>query len=188
MQLNNPNLWSAITFLIGLAMELAGYQSEKLAYVLFFVSGLLLLYSAIQTARLPGGLVPKLRASWTVRFGGKLPLREAARVAYEAARTHKTLWAHAAENLGTDRSPDGILDYVATYFGMYVPIIAKRPPSTLDEVIDMQQVGKGTFVAGAQRLEMNDGHTVFTDLRVAAKDVRLVVARMSEKVFSEDTG
>ena len=188
MQLNTPNLWTAITFFVGLAMQLAGYQSKEFAYLLFIASGLLFLYSAVQTARLPGGLVPKLRASWKLRFGGKLLLREAARVAYEAARKHKTLWAHAAEKLGTDHSPDGILDYVATYFGMHVPIIGKRPPSTLDEVIDMEQSGKGTFEGGAQRLEMNDGHTVYTDLRVAAKDVKLVVAKMSEKVFPEGNG
>ncbi|AOF85157.1 hypothetical protein BSY239_3474 [Hydrogenophaga sp. RAC07] len=33
------------------------------------------------------------------------------------------------------------------------------------------------------RLEMNDGHTVFTDLRVKLKDVKLVVNKLSEKVL-----
>lgn len=185
MRLNNPNVWTAITFFVGLAMQLAGYQSKEFAYLLFTISGVLFLYSLIVTATLPGGFVSKFRASWTLRFGGKLPLHEAARVAYEAARKHKTLWAHAAEKLGTDHSPNGILDYVATYFGMHVPVIGKRPPSTLDEVIDTKGAGKGTFEGGAQRLEMNDGRTVFTDLRVDAKDVKFVVAKMSEKVFPD---
>lgn len=188
MKLNNPTLWTAITFFVGLAMQLGGYQSKEFAYLLFGASGLLLLYSVLQTARLPGGLISKLRASWTLRFGGDLPLHEAARVAYEAARKNNTAWAHAAEKLGTDLSPAGVLDYVATYFGMHVPIIGKRPPSTLDEVIDMKQAGRGTFEGGALRLEMNDRHTVFTDLRVKSKDVKLVVAKMSEKVFPDGRG
>lgn len=185
MKLNNPNLWTAITFFVASAMQLGGYQSKESAYALFAISAALFLYSAFVTAGLPGALLPKWNASWALAFGGKLPLHVAARVAYEAARKHDTLWAHAAEKLGTDHSPNGILDYVATYFGMHVPIIGKRPPSTLDEVIDTKSAGRGTFEGGAQRLKMNDGHTVFTDLRVAAKDVKLVAAKMSEKVFPD---
>jgi hypothetical protein len=188
VKLNNPNLWTAITFFVASAMQLGGYQSKGIAYALFTISAALLLYSAFLTAVLPGTLVEKWNASWALAFGGRIPLNVAARVAYEAARKHGTLWAHAAERLGTDHSPSGILDYVATYFGMHVPIIGKRPPSTLDEVIDTKSAGKGTFEGGAQRLAMNDGHTVFTDLRVAAKDVKVVVAKLSEKVFPGGSG
>jgi hypothetical protein len=185
LKLNNPNLWTAITFFVASGMQLGGYQSKATAYALFLISAALFLYSAFLTFKLPGGLLLKWNGSWALRFGGKLPLHIAAQIAYEAARKHGTLWAHAAEKLGTDPSPNGIIDYVATYFGMHVPIVGKRPPSTLDEVIDTKAAGKGTFEGGAQRLEMHDGHTVFTDLRVAAKDVKFVVAKMSEKVFPD---
>lgn len=185
MKFNNPNLWTAITFFVGVALQLGGYQCKECAYLLFIVSGVLLIYSAIETARLPGSFLSKFRASWALRFGGRLALHDATRIAYEAARKNNTLWAHAAERLGVDKSPNGVLNYVATYFGMHVPITGKRLPSTLDEVIDTKTVGKGTFEGGAQRLELADGHTVFIDLRVATKDVRKVVKVMSEKVFPD---
>jgi hypothetical protein len=188
VKLNNPNLWTAITFFVASAMQLGGYQSKGIAYALFTISAALFLYSAVLTADLPGTIGRKWDASWVLAFGGAIPLHVAARVAYEAARKNGTLWAHAAERLGTDHSPSGILDYVATYFGMHVPIVGKRPPSTIDEVIDMKSAGKGTFEGGAQRLVMSDAHTVFTDLRVAAKDVKVVVAKMSAKVFPGGKG
>jgi len=183
--LKNQNMWTAVLFLIGTALQVGGFQSTWLAYMCFALSGGLLLFSLIHSLRVPGGFLPKWDAWWSLRLGGKLALPDAARIAYEAARKNKTLWAEAAERLGVDNTPAGILDYVATYFGMHVPIIGKRPPSTVDEMIDMKQAGKGTFEGGATRLEMNDGHTVFTDLRVCAKDVKLVVKKLSEKVFPD---
>ena len=101
---------------------------------------------------------------------------------------HSERWSPAVQSdpiatLALDNSPAGILDYVATYFGMHVPIVGKRAPSTVDEMVDMKQAGEGTFEGGATRLEMNDGHTVFTDLRVRAKDVKFVVEKLSAKVF-----
>jgi len=188
MHLKNPNMWAAVTALVGSGLQLGGYQSQPVAYGCFAVTALLLLYSAIRTAMLPGGAKGRWRAFWALRFGGEVPLPVAAQLAYETARKKNSLWAHAAERLGTDTSPTGILDYVATYFGMHVPITGKRPPSTADEIIDTTQAGRGTFEGGAVRLELDDGRTVFTDLRVAAKDVRLVIAKMSEKVFPGGRG
>jgi len=185
MTLKNQNMWTAVLFLIGTALQVGGFQSTWLAYTCFILGGGLLLFSLIQSLSVPGGFLPKLDAWWSLRLGGTLALRDAARIAYEAARKNKTLWAEAAERLGVDSSPEGILDYVATYFGMHVPIIGRRPPSTVDETIDMRQAGKGTFEGGASRLAMHDGHTVFTDLRVNAKDVKRVVKKLSEKVFPD---
>lgn len=185
MTLKNQNLWTAVLFLIGTALQVGGFQSKWLAYTCFILGGGLLLFSLILSLSVPGGFLPKLDAWWSLRLGGTLALRDAARIAYEAARKKNTLWAEAAERLGVDNSPDGILDYVATYFGMHVPIIGRRPPSTVDETIDMRQFGKGTFEGGASRLEMHDGHTVFTDLRVSANDVKCVVKKFSEKVFPD---
>lgn len=188
MTLKNQNMWTAVLFLVGTALQLGGFQSRWFSYLCFVLGGGLLLYSGIQTARVPGGFLPKWHAWWALRIGGNLALHDAARVAYEAARKNDTLWAHAAEKLGVDKSPAGILDYVATYFVMHVPIVGKRPPSTVDETIDMKQAGRGTFEGGAMRLEMSDGHTAFIDLRVKSSDVKLVVAKMSEKVFSDGKG
>lgn len=185
--LNNQNMWTAVLFFIGTALQLGGFQSTWLAYTCFILGVGLFLFSLIQSRRVPGGFLPKIDTWRSLRLGGKLALCDAARIAYEAARKNKTLWAKAAERLGVDNSPAGILDYVATYFGMHVPIIGNRPPSTVDETIDMEQAGKGAFKGGATRLEMNDGYTVFTDLRVSAKDVKLVVKKLSEKVFPDGT-
>ena len=187
MKLTNPNLWTIVLFLIGTALQLGGFQSKEMAYLCFFVAAMLLLYSSFVTASVPGGFVSKWTASWALRFGGTVSLRDAARVAYEAARKNNTFWAHAAERLGTDRSPDGVLDYVATYFGMHVPIIGQRPPSTTEERIDMREAARGNFVGGARRLEMTDGHTTYTELRVAVQDMKVVVEKMREKVFADGT-
>jgi len=183
--LKNQNLWTAVLFFVGTGLQLGGFQSAWVAYLCFALCGGLLAHGIYQSARVPGGLRPKWDAWWSLGLWGTLALHDAARIAYEGARKNKTLWAEAAERLGTDTSADGILDYVATYFGMQVPIIGKRRPSTVDEVIDTAQTGKGSFEGGATRFELNDGRTVFTDLRVKAKDVKLVVNKMSEKVFPD---
>jgi|GEM_PF-1763218 len=183
MTLKSQNMWTAVLFLTGTALQVGGFQSMWLAYMCFILSGGLLLFSLIQSLRVPGGFLPKFDAWRSLLLGGKLALHDASRIAYEAARKNKTLWAEAAERLGVDNSPAGILDYVSTYFGMHVPIIGKRAPSTVDETIDMKQAGEGTFGGGGTRLEMSDGHTVFTDLRVSAKDVKFVVEKLSDKVF-----
>lgn len=52
----------------------------------------------------------------------------------------------------------------------------------------MKQAGRGTFEGSAMRLEMSDGYTAFIDLRVKSSDVKLVVAKMSEKVFPDGKG
>lgn len=188
MTLTNQNMWTALLFLLGSGLQISGFQAQWAANTCFVVSAGLLLCSLIETANVPGGITSKWHALLALRLGGKLSLRDAARIAYEGGRKNNTLWAAAAERMGTDRTPNGVLDYVATYFGMTVPIIGKRPPSTLDETIETTMSGRGTFEGGAERLEMNDEYTVFTDLRVKAKDVKLVVAKMSEKVFEDGAG
>lgn len=188
MNLFNQNMWTAVLFLVGTGIQVSGYQSLWLAYACYALSLGTLLWSLIVTLRVPGGLAPKWHTWIALQLGGKLALRDAARIAYEAARKHGTAWAHAAEKMGVDKSPAGVLDYVATYFGMHVPLVGKRPPSTLDETIDIRTGPKGSFEGGAERLEMDDEHTVFTDLRVKAKDVKTVVAKMSEKIFPDGMG
>ncbi len=91
MKLNNPSLWTAITFFVASGMQLGGYQSKEVAYMLFAVSGVLFLYSAALTLLLPGGAGAKWHALRALMFGGKLPLHVASQVAYEAARKHGTL-------------------------------------------------------------------------------------------------
>ncbi len=187
--LKNPNFWSVITFLIGSGLQLGGYQNKYVSWTCFGISGLLFLYALFELALLPGTFGSRRRAFWTLRFGGMIPLHIAGAIAYEEARARGTLWAHAAERLGIEQSPEGILDYVATYFGMKVPIWGVRPPSERLEKIDMAAASHGTFSGGAKKLEIHDQATsVFVDLRVAAKDVRSVVGVMREKVFPECTG
>ena len=187
--LKNPNTWAVIMFLVGTALQLGGYQNVIVAWGCLLIALCLVIYGLFEIAALPGLFRNKRRAFWTLRFGGKIPLSIAAVIAYEEARANKTLWAKAAERLGTVQSPEGILDYVATYFGMKVPIWGVRPPLERLEQIDAKVVGRGQFSSGATKLFINDNSTaVFVDLRVAVKDVRVVVSAMREKVFPDGSG
>ncbi|RYE52332.1 MAG: hypothetical protein EOP20_15100 [Hyphomicrobiales bacterium] len=122
MKMTNPNLWTISVFLIGTGLRLGGYQSKPVFHLCFVGATLLFLYSAVVvTASVPRGLIPKWHAFCALRFGRTVSLRDAARDAYEVACKNSTLWAHAAEILGIDRSPDGVLDYVATTLACTFP-------------------------------------------------------------------
>jgi hypothetical protein len=60
-----------------------------------------------------------------------IPLRDAARMAYE--RTRGTLFAEIAERFG--ETPNGILRYYEHHFFLRYPIYAERTPSTISELI-----------------------------------------------------
>jgi len=182
MSLNNPNLLALVTFLAGSGITLSGIQIPLLGFSLLAASCILMGYAVFETRNVPGSFVEKFRLFWTLRFGGQVPLPVAARLAYEAARRERTVWADAAEKLSVDTSPEAVLDYVATYFGMHVPITGQRAPSTLDEVINPDTARKGSFEGGAQQLVMDDNRTIYTQLRVSAGDVRTMTALLTDNV------
>jgi len=110
-----------------------------------------------------------------------MPLPEAARLLYEDAREHRTLLASASERLGGQRSPEEILDYMATYIVGDVPILGVRPPSTRREIIEPLMARTGTFSGGAALLVLRDrAKTPFQDLRVRRRDLRRLRRELRE--------
>jgi hypothetical protein len=107
----------------------------------------------------------------------------AARIAYEEARAHDSVWAHAAERLAVDKSPEGILDYMAGYFAGDHQLYGRRVPSTRLEAIDQFQAKHRTFTEGAKILYLRDqGRTMFSDLQVVKKDLKTVRKVMRESL------
>lgn len=147
------------------------------------VAAVLLLYALLAWLMLPTRYRWSLGALGILTFSGKIPLPDAARIAYEEARACDSIWAHAAERLAVDKSPDGILDYIACYFAGETQLYGKRKPSERLEKIDTFQAKQGTFTEGAKYLCLRaQAKTVFSDIRVATKDLRSVVRQMRESL------
>lgn len=138
-------------------------------------TALLIAYALATWLQFPIGYRWTFSALRSVTFGGKIALSDAARIAYEEARAHDSVWAHAAERLAVDKSPEGILDYMAGYFAGDHQLYGRRAPSTRLEVIDPFQAKHGAFREGAKRLYLRDqGRTMFSDLQVAKRDLKTV--------------
>lgn len=187
MLLSSQGFWGVIFFLLGTGLQLGGFQSKPVAWGCMAIGALGVCIALWEALMLPGSLITRVMVPFSLTFRRKIPLPLAARLAYEDARKNKTLWAEAAQR-GADPSPEGVLDYVGTFFGMSVPIWGKHPPSTLDEVIDSTLARRGNFVGGAQRLEIRNSPEVFTDLWVRASDVRQVRKLMGQTVFPSGGG
>jgi len=129
---------------------------------------------------LPGGI------RWAkARFGSWMPLSDAARQTYQEARRIGSIVADAAERLGPDKSPEGILNYIAAYIALNVPVWGTRLPSTKREQIDSVQARTGAFRDGATTFRpRGNPQTVFTDLCIARKDMQRLMddVRSSLKV------
>ncbi len=128
---------------------------------------------------------PNFRMSWNsvkeLSFGGNIGLEKATQIAYEEARASDSIWAHAAERLSVDKTPNGILDYFATYFAGKVQLYGKRPPSERLEAIDKSQAKCGTFSGGAKILELRDqASTAFTALAVSKKEFKAMIEPVKE--------
>ncbi|MGO4393407.1 hypothetical protein AB4Z46_18795 [Variovorax sp. M-6] len=176
---------AAFAFL-SFATSLLDFKSQFWGTAFCVFTAILLVYAAVQMARLPYSWGRRLQAFRQLRFCGRIPLSTAAKLAYEEARANKTLWAEAAERLAVLRSPAGILDYVATYFGAEVPIWGSRPPSDQLEEIPAKSAKNGSMEGGATRLTVRDNaNTEYINLQVRAKDVRKVIEIMGAKVFAD---
>jgi hypothetical protein len=128
------------------------------------------------------GWVPNMYR-WIVdgRCGSRVPMAKAARIAYEQGRQTGSVYAMAAERMGTGKSPEDVLDWVATYMAKDSKIWGKRPPSTKYELIDALQAKYANFTDGATVLRLRDeSHSVFTDLMIARNDLRRVIAEFRE--------
>jgi hypothetical protein len=144
--------WSAATFVFSTAIAIGDFKWSLGAKALYVVTACLLVYGVVELSSLPFSMGRRLQAFGKLRFGGLMPLRVATKLAYQEARANKTLWAAAAERLAAEKTPDGILNYVGTYFGTHVPIYGARPPSDQLEEIPKNMASNGRMTGGASRL------------------------------------
>lgn len=103
-----------------------------------------------------------------------IPMREAARKLYEAARAGKIPFGEASENLSgwsggslLNGSPDDILHWWAAHISKELPIYGRKPPSSILEVIPRRDVEHFIFSDGTTKLKdpINDS-VCYTDLAV----------------------
>jgi hypothetical protein len=114
-------------------------------------------------------------------IGRRIPLSDAAGITLEEARLCRSILADAAERLGPDKSPDEVLDYIATYIAKHSNIWGKRRPSTKIELIGPKQSKNGTFSDAGSMLSFRDpNHAVFTDLQIDRADLQRVLRELRE--------
>ena len=115
-------------------------------------------------------LVPKI---------GTLSLADAARITYE--RLRGTLWADAAERMRSERTPEGILDYLATGLSLHVAIYGTYGPSTKLERLPESDVRMGHIERGATELALRDNRNlVVGNLRVRKSDLWTAINHMRQ--------
>jgi hypothetical protein len=108
-----------------------------------------------------------------------IPLRDAARTLYEAARRDGALLATAAERMSGSKdgritvgSPNDILDFMANHIARHIFVFGKKAPSSLFEQIKNEERGHARFTDGAMVLRdiMYDQSIFWTDLAVRADE------------------
>ena len=131
-------------------------------------------WTASAIASVLGRRIPQLL--WVRR---RIALSDAASITLEEARLCRSILADAAERLGPEKSPDAVLDYIATYIAEHSNIWGKQQSSTQIERIGPMQSKKGTFSDAGSMLGFRN-HTVFTDLQIDGADLQRVLREMRE--------
>ncbi|WGS43147.1 hypothetical protein LFL97_06360 [Burkholderia sp. JSH-S8] len=179
--LANPAIQAILMFLIGTALTIGDVHSQIWAKLCWVLAGVLLFVAFFQWLRWPGRYGSKLESLWYLRWGGRVPLRKAAEIIYSEARAQDSVWAHAAERLSFDKSPDGILCYIAEVIKQDTAFYGKRLPSTRMEKIAPFQLQYGRVTNGAREVHMRDNtKAVFVDIEVDAKDLRRALREVRE--------
>ena len=112
-----------------------------------------------------------------------MPLRKAAEILYSEARAQDSVWADAAERMSLDRSPDGILCYIAEVIKQDTPIYGRRPPSTHVEQLDPLQLKYSIVTNGAREMHFRDKtKAVFASLEVDSKELRRALEEVRESL------
>lgn len=181
--LANPAIQAVLMFLVGTALTLGDVHSGVYAKACWLLTGALILVSVFRWLRWPGNYGRKWESIWYLRWGGRVSLRKATEIIYSEARAQDSVWAHAAERMSLDKSPDGILCYIAEVVKQDTVIYGIRPPSTHVEKLDPLKLKYGTVKNGACEVHMRDNtKAVFTDLEVDAKDLRRALREVRESL------
>ncbi|MCP3721266.1 hypothetical protein [Paraburkholderia sp. CNPSo 3281] len=181
--LANPAVQAILMFLVSTALTLGDVHSRAWAKTCWWLTGALILVAFFQWLRWPGNYGRKWESIWYLRWGGRVSLRKAAEIIYSEARAQDSVWAHAAERMSLDKSPDGILCYIAEVVKQDTVIYGIRPPSTHVEKLNPLQLKYGTVKDGAREVHMRDNtKAVFTDLEVDAKELRRALREVRESL------
>lgn len=175
--LNNTVYFGVLTLLIGTGLQLTGLVNKPWGWTcLALATAMTLLSLSVSLVRwlqLPDRARLSLRNLRYLRWSGRISLREATQIIYTEARANDSIWAHAAERLSPDKSPDGILCYIAEIVKQETTLYGKRQPSTRAERLDPMQAKYGTVSNGAREIRLRDNtKAVFTDLAIDTKDLR----------------
>ncbi len=177
--LANPAVQGFLMFLIGTALAVGDVHSPLLARLCWLATAVLFLVAFFQWLRWPGNYGRKLAGWVDLRWGGRISLRKAAEIIYSEARAQDSVWAHAAERMSLDKSPDGLLCYIAEVIKQDTQFYGKRLPSTHVEAIPPLQSQYGTVGEGAREIRMRDNtKAVFVDLEIDKKDLRRALAEV----------
>jgi len=178
---SNPLSLTAIALFLDAGLQVLDVKNQALGAILLIIVAFLIFYTITDWLQLPKRFRKQLPAFKELTFGANIPLPKAAQIAYEEARLSGSVWALAAERLNTKKTPDGILDYLATYIGGKTRIFGKRPPSTRLEEIPIEEIKSGNFQHGAAMLKLRDqSNTVYTDLQVPKKEFDAIVTAIKE--------
>lgn len=114
----------------------------------------------------------------------KIPMRQAATMAYEQLRSCKSIWADVADRfsgstLGKTKE-EGVLLYMSNALTTQgVPVYGKHPPSQQHETIDPMEFNRGRFEDGGNVFcYHNDKSPKYVDLAVQAHDLKNAIAHM----------
>lgn len=181
--LANPAIQAILMFVVSTALTLGDVHSRAGANVCWALCAGLLLVAFFQWLRWPGSYGRKLESLWYLRWGGRVSLRKAAEIIYGEARAQDSVWAHVAERLSFDKSPDGILCYIAEVIKQDTSFYGRRPPSKRLEKLEPSRIKYGTVMNGAREVHMFDkSKDVFTDLEVETKELRRALREVRQSL------
>jgi len=179
----NPAVLSVLLFLVGKAIDLLHVDRQVVGWVCWGLAAVLLIVAVFQWLRWPGNYGRRLESIWYLRLNGRVSLRKAAEILYSEARAQDSIWAHAAERLSIDPSPDGILCYIGEMIVSDSTIYGRRPPSTHIETLGPMQLKYGSIQNGAREFHLRgNGTSVFTDLEVSTKELRRNLRELRESL------
>jgi hypothetical protein len=181
--LANPAVQALLMFFISTGLTLGDVHSQFWAWACWLLTGLLLIVALLNWWHWPGNYGRRLESLLYLRWSGRVSLRKAAEIIYTEARANDSVWAHAAERLSLDKSPDGILCYIAEVLKQDTDIYGKRPPSTRVEKLNPMQLKYGAVRNGAREVQMRDEtKALFTDLEVETKELRRALSEVRESL------